>query len=150
MTSSLSKNLSHRQLFNQKTNQLYYYHQCVGKSNKIVSSPVVDATHRIKNDPDHETSINLDRSDESSLSKRQRQEKESASREKLSQVQSSTPLVRNLLNVRKRPNLRNYKSLEAISKKKSSIYNIQRSFSIKKLPKNQVTASNSQPKLASI
>lgn len=149
MISPSTKNLSHRHLINQKTSELYYYHQCIGKSNKIVSSRAVDVTHQPKPDnKQHETSINLEKSDESSLSKKINKGKENVSRQNLLDVQANVQAVK--LNLRKRSNQRNYKSVEPVPKKKPSLSKAQTSFSVRKQLKTQITPSNSQPKLASL
>lgn len=97
---------------------------------------------------DHETSINLDGSLDTSLSKRLNNRRSSKDRIKVKGTPITEQKIKGLGYNPRRPYLGKFKSVEALPRNKNESPKLKNSFSVKKLSKNFSTAS--QPKLTSM
>lgn len=146
MAASLPKTHSHRKLLKQKTRELIDYHTIAPRSSKHIVSKVTDITNTLAIHKDHDTSINLDRSLDTSLSKRIHGGSEIKIK-KCGAVASNNQIRNGYLQGR-RPYLTKFKSVEALPKNTINNGTVSRTFSVKRLTKNSISAS--QPKLTSL
>jgi len=146
MTTSISRNLSHRRLIKENNNQLLDYHRIIPKTTKNLDLKThINNTQAFQKD--HETSLSIDRSIDTSLSKRL-DKISMKSKNKDTNVLQNGSQVKSSYMFHRRPSTKKFKSLESISQAQASPTNQKLSFSVKKLSKNFTTSS--QPKLASM